>query len=392
MRDETKEALQNAKDAISKVGEQLKHEAKDFASEIKGQAQEISAKVVAELRKKTDAGIMECKNALKECKGNIEEAIEYLRKKGLSKAAKKADRIAAEGVIAMKVADDFTKATLVEVNSETDFVAKNEDFKEIVENILGLAFERSLNDTESLMELSIKGESFGDYLKQKIAIIGENIVIRRITTVACGQNQIINGYLHHNKKVGAIAMVSYENEANATQIQEFVKLLSMHIASMKPKFLSYKELDREFVAKERVAIAAELEKENEELARLKKPLHRIPEFVSYSELTESVLQAKKEELKNNLKKEGKPENIWDKIIPGQLERFILDNTILDQRLTLLSQIYALDDKKTVTQVIDEKSKSLSDNISVVSFVNFELGEGIEKKVDNFAEEVAAQMK
>ncbi|EMZ41274.1 translation elongation factor Ts [Helicobacter bilis WiWa] len=381
MRDETKEALQNAKDAISEAGKQIKQE-----------VQEISAKVVAELRKKTDAGIMECKNALKECKGNIEEAIEYLRKKGLSKAAKKADRIAAEGVIAMKIADDFTKATLVEVNSETDFVAKNEDFQEIVANILDLAFKRSLNTTESLMQLSVNGESFEDYLKQKIAIIGENIVIRRVATITCKPNQLINGYLHHNKKVGAITLLSVEKDENVSKLNEFSKLLSMHIASMKPKFLSYKELDKDFVAKERVAIAAELEKENEELARLKKPLHRIPEFVSRSELSESVLKAKEEELRATLKAEGKPEAIWDKIIPGQLDRFILDNTILDQRLTLLAQLYALDDKKTITQVLNEKSKELNDNIQVVSFINFELGEGIEKKVDNFAEEVAAQMK
>lgn len=381
MRDETKEALQNAKEAISEAGKQIKQE-----------VQEISAKVVAELRKKTDAGIMECKNALKECKGNIEEAIEYLRKKGLSKAAKKADRIAAEGVIAMKIADDFTKATLVEVNSETDFVAKNEDFQEIVANILDLAFKRSLNTTESLMQLSVNGESFEDYLKQKIAIIGENIVIRRVATITCKPNQLINGYLHHNKKVGAITLLSVEKDENVSKLNEFSKLLSMHIASMKPKFLSYKELDKDFVAKERVAIAAELEKENEELARLKKPLHRIPEFVSRSELSESVLKAKEEELRATLKREGKPEAIWDKIIPGQLDRFILDNTILDQRLTLLAQLYALDDKKTITQVLNEKSKELNDNIQVVSFINFELGEGIERKVDNFAEEVAAQMK
>lgn len=381
MRDETKEALQNAKEAISEAGKQIKQE-----------VQGISAKVVAELRKKTDAGIMECKNALKECKGNIEEAIEYLRKKGLSKAAKKADRIAAEGVIAMKIADDFTKATLVEVNSETDFVAKNEDFQEIVANILDLAFKRSLNTTESLMQLSVNGESFEDYLKQKIAIIGENIVIRRVATITCKPNQLINGYLHHNKKVGAITLLSVEKDENVSKLNEFSKLLSMHIASMKPKFLSYKELDKDFVAKERVAIAAELEKENEELARLKKPLHRIPEFVSRSEISESVLKAKEEELRATLKREGKPEAIWDKIIPGQLDRFILDNTILDQRLTLLAQLYALDDKKTITQVLNEKSKELNDNIQVVSFINFELGEGIEKKVDNFAEEVAAQMK
>ncbi len=392
MKDETKEALNNAKDALKKVGEHLKEEIKDKANELKGQAQEISAKLVAELRKKTDAGIMECKNALKECKGNMEEAMEYLRKKGLSKAAKKADRIAAEGVIALRVSDDFKKATLIEVNSETDFVAKNSDFLDLVENVLDLAFRRALNTTESLNELTINNEKFEDYLKQKISIIGENIVIRRVSTITCKDNQVINGYLHHNKKVGAISVVSYKDSNNLSKLQEFTKLISMHVASMKPKFLSYKELDKDLVAKERVAIAAELEKENEELARLKKPLNRIPEYVSRSELTESVLKAKEDELKAKLKEEGKPEKIWDKIIPGQIDRFILDNTILDQRLTLLAQLYALDDKKTIAQVVSEKSKEINDEIAIVSFVNFELGEGIEKKVDNFAEEVAAQMK
>ncbi|RDU60387.1 translation elongation factor Ts [Helicobacter sp. MIT 14-3879] len=354
--------------------------------------QEISAKLVKQLRDRTDAGIMECKNALKECSGNIEEAIEYLRKKGLSKAAKKADRIAAEGVIALQVADDFSKATLIEVNSETDFVAKNEAFQELVVNVLDLAFRRAINGTEGLMQLNIQNQTFEDYLKQKIAIIGENIVIRRISTIVCKPNQIVNGYLHHNKKIGAIVLLEYTNTQNGQNLKDLAKFLSMQVASMKPKVISYKELDSELIAKERVAIAAELEKENEELKRLGKPLNRIPEYVSRTELSESVLNAKKEELRNKLKQEGKPEAIWDKILPGQIERFILDNTILDQRLTLLAQLYTLDDKKTVEQVLVEKSKEINDCIKVVCFKNFELGEGIEKKIDNFAAEVAAQMK
>ncbi len=392
MKSETKEALNNAKESINKAAGHLKGEIKDLVNEVKNQTQEISAKLVAELRKKTDAGIMECKNALKECKGNMEEAMEYLRKKGLSKAAKKADRIAAEGVIALRVSNDFKKATLIEVNSETDFVAKNSDFLELVENVLDLAFKRALNTTESLDELTINDIKFEDYLKQKISIIGENIVIRRVSTIVCKQNQILNGYLHHNKKVGAITLIDYKNESNSTKLQEFVKLISMHVASMKPKFLSYLELDKDLVAKEKIAIRAELDKENEELKRLKKPLNRIPEYVSFSELTESVLKAKEEELKAKLREEGKPEKIWDKIIPGQMDRFIIDNTILDQRLTLLAQLYALDDKKTISQIVNEKNKEINDEIKIISFINFELGEGIEKRVDNFAEEVAAQMK
>ncbi|RDU66495.1 elongation factor Ts [Helicobacter didelphidarum] len=360
--------------------------------ETKDVVQEISAKLVKQLRDKTDAGIMECKNALKECSGNIDKAIEYLRQKGLNKAAKKADRIAAEGVIAMKVSDDFTRATLVEVNSETDFVAKNEAFQELVTNVVNIGFDHNLSDTKQLMELHINNTTFEEYLKQKIATIGENIVIRRIITITCTPNQIINGYLHHNKKIGAIVVLESKDSNNRNKLQELVKYLSMQVASMKPKVISYKELDSEFVTKERVAIIAELEKENEELARLGKPLHRIPEYVSRLELNDSVLKNTEEELKEKLKKEGKPEKIWDKILPGQLERFIQDNTILDQRLTLLGQFYTLDDKKSVEQVINAKAKELKDTINIVSFKNFELGEGIEKKADDFATEVAAQMK
>lgn len=392
MKEPTKEAFNQLKDAAKNAATHVAGELKELAQDAKVQVQEISAKLVKELRTKTDAGIMECKNALKECAGNIEEAMEYLRKKGLSKAAKKADRIAAEGVVALKVSDDFTKATLVEVNSETDFVAKNEAFQELVQNVLDLAFRRALNTTDGLMELQINNEKFEDYLKQKIAIIGENIVIRRVCTIVCKDNQIVNGYLHHNKKIGAITLLSFTNKSNSVPIQELAKHLSMQVASMRPRYLSYKDLDSELVAKERVAIVAELEKENEELARLKKPLNRIPTYVSRSELTESVLQQKEEELKQKLKEEGKPEQIWDKIIPGQIEKFILDNTVLDQRLTLLAQIYTLDDKKTVEQFIAQKSKDLNDTIEILTFTNFELGEGIEKKVDNFAEEVAAQMR
>ncbi|RDU71937.1 elongation factor Ts [Helicobacter aurati] len=391
MKDETKEALENVKQAVSALGAQLKEEAKDLSKEVSTKTQEISAKLVKQLRDRTDAGIMECKNALKECAGNIEEAIDYLRKKGLSKAAKKADRIAAEGVIGLQVADDGSKATLVEVNSETDFVAKNEAFQELVENVLELAFKRVLNDTESLMQLTIQNQIFEEYLKQKIAIIGENIVIRRANTIVCKPNQIVGGYLHHNKKIGAMVLLECGNAESTAKLRDLAKFLGMQAASMRPKVISYKDMSSEFIVKEKIAIIAELERQNEELQRLGKPLNRIPEYVSRIELDENVLNAKKDSLCLQLKQSGKPETIWDKILPGQIERFILDNTLLDQRLTLLAQPYILDDKKTVEQVILEKSKEIGNSITVVSFINFELGEGIEKKVDNFAAEVAAQM-
>ena len=403
MKEETKKALNNFKDAAKDVAEKLSNEAKELGNDLANKTQEISAKLVKQLRDKTDAGIMECKNALKECAGDIEKAMEYLRQKGLSKAAKKADRIAADGVIALKIAEDFSKATLVEVNSETDFVAKNAEFQELVDNVLDLAFRRAINYdsgdcSKSLMELTINNQTFEEYLKQKIATIGENIVIRRVKTINCKKGEILNGYLHHNKKVGAIVLLKVDNEGvlsdskKSESLKTLAKYLSMQVASMKPKVISYKELDSTLVEKERTAIAAEIEKENEELARLQKTLKRVPEFVSRLELNDSVLAKKEAELKEVLKKEGKPEKIWDKILPGQLERFILDNTLLDQRLTLLAQSYTMDDKKSVEQVLKEESAKLGVSIEVASFTNFELGEGIEKKVDDFAAEVAAQMK
>ena len=160
---------------------------------------------------------------------------------------------------------------------------------------------------------------------------------------------------------------------------------------MKPQVLSYHELDSEFIQKEKVALIAELTKENEELKRLGKPLHKIPEYVSRSELTPDVLESTKKKLQDDLKAQGKPEQIWDKIIPGQIERFIADNTLIDQRLTLLGQFFVMDDKKTIAQVLDAKSKELGDELEIIKYVRFELGEGIEKKVEDFAAEVAAQM-
>ena len=173
---------------------------------------------------------------------------------------------------------------------------------------------------------------------------------------------------------------------------EFIRNLCMHAAAMKPSFLSYTELDPEFVEKETIGIKADIEKENEELARLKKPLKRMPLFVSRVQLTDAVLENAKKEMQAELKAQGKPEQIWDKIIPGQIERFIADNTQLDQQYTLLSQFYVMDDKKTIAQVVEEKAKELGGKIELVGYVRFELGEGLEKKACDFASEVAEQLK
>ena len=168
----------------------------------------------------------------------------------------------------------------------------------------------------------------------------------------------------------------------------------MHIAAMKPSFLSYKDLDDEFIKNEYKALVAELEKDNEERRRLKdpnKPEHKIPKFASRKQLTDAVLKAAEDEIKAELKAQNKPEQIWDKIIPGKINSFITENSQLDSKLTLLGQFFVMDDKKTIEQVITEKQKDFGGSFEIVEFVRFEVGEGLEKKNEDFAAEVAAQM-
>lgn len=353
---------------------------------------EIPAQLVKKLRDMTDAGMMDCKKALVEVQGDIEKAVEYLRQKGLSKAAKKADRVAAEGVISVEVASDFSKASILEINSETDFVAKNDTFKELVAKTTNLVHANSIADSQSLQTLSIDGVRFEEFLQQNIAKIGENIVVRRLASVESSGNGVVNGYVHSNGRVGVLIAMKFGESKSKNACAELAKSICMHAAAMKPQVLSYIEFSNDFIQKEKIAIIAELQKENEELKRLGKPLHKIPEFISKAELTNEVLAKQESKLRDELKAQGKPEKIWDKILPGQMERFIADSTLLDQRLTLLGQFYVMDDKKTIQQVLESKSKELGDSIEIVDYIRFELGEGIEKKAEDFAAEVAAQMK
>ena len=340
---------------------------------------EITATLVKKLREMTDAGMMECKKALVEVNGDIEKAIEYLREKGLSKAAKKADRVAAEGAITLKVDNDLTKASMVEINSETDFVAKNDNFKELCTKTLDIVSSSNINSIEDLNSVVVDGASFSDYLKSQIAKIGENIVVRRFVNIKS------------NGKVGTIISLSFNNAESKAKLVELSKNLCMHAAAMKPQIISYDEFSDDFIKKEKGALIAEIEKENEELKRLGKTLKAIPEYISKKELNKEVLSKKEEQFKENLKAQKKPESIWDKIIPGLLDRFVADNTLLDQRLTLLGQFFVMDDKKTIAQILDEKSKELNDKITITRYERYELGEGIEKKEEDFAKEVASQL-
>lgn len=352
---------------------------------------EISAQMVKELRESTGAGMMDCKKALAEANGDMEKAVDILREKGLGQAAKKADRLASEGLISVKVDGSLKIATISEINSETDFVAKNAQFQALTSDTTSHIQANKISDVESLNVSTINGVKFEDYFKGQIATIGENLVVRRFETVTVDDKGVVNGYVHSNGRVGVIIAAACENVETAKKAGEFIRNLCMHAAAMKPSVISYKDLDKDFVEKEFIALRAELEKENDEFKRLGKPLHHIPEYASRCQIGDAELAKAIEAIKAELAAEGKPEKIWDKIIPGKIDRFYADNTVLDQRLTLLGQFYVMDDKKTIEQVLEEKSKELGGKIEVVKYVRFELGEGLEKKVDDFAAEVAAQI-
>ena len=340
-------------------------------------------KLIKELREMTGAGMLDCKNALNETDGDLEKAVQALREAGLGKAAKKAGNVAAEGVVAVKVNDDNTVATLLELNAQTDFVAKNQNFLDLTQEIVSHAQANNIADAEALAASTINGTSFSDFLNGKIATIGENLVARKLTTVT---GTVVNGYVHTNGRVGVLLAATCD-DAVKEKTATLLKSLAMHASAMKPTVISYTDLDPAFVDSENRAIVAEITADNDELKRLGKPLKKIPEFVSKSQLTDEAIANAKAKFEDELRAAGKPEKIWANIIPGQIERYITDNTQLDGRFALLSQAYVMDDKKTVEQAIADVDAS----IKITAYVRFELGEGIEKVEEDFAAEVAKQM-
>lgn len=353
---------------------------------------EISAEVVKELRELTGAGMMDCKKVLVETQGNLDAAVQLLREKGLGKANKKADRLASEGLVGVNITKDFKTATISEINSETDFVAKNEIFINLTNKITLHIESTSVKTVECLNSGKIDGIDFVDFLNTQISVIGENIVVRRFETIKAGTNGVVNGYVHQNGRVGVLLGAICDSEETAKKSAEFLRNIAMHAAAMKPTCISYKELDSAFVENETVALRANIEKENEEARRLGKHEKRIPDFGSRSQITDLILKNVKANMEVELKASGKPEKIWDKIIPGQIDRFIADNSQVDQQYALLSQNFVMDDSKTIEQAIEAKAQELGGKIELVDYVRFELGEGLDKKVDDFAAEVAAQLK
>ncbi|MBD3790839.1 MAG: elongation factor Ts [Campylobacterales bacterium] len=346
-------------------------------------------KEIKKLREMTDAGMMDCKKALTESDGDMDKAVAWLRDQGIGAAAKKASKVAAEGSIAVKVEGD--KAVVIEVNSQTDFVAQNEKFQNILAQIADHAFANNLADADAINASEINGQAFSEFMAHNIATIGENLVVRRAGLLTADETSAVNGYLHANKQIGVIVEAKCDSAETAEKIKPALKSVAMHASAMSPSTLSYKDFDPEFVAAETQGRIIAIEKENEELVRLGKPLKNVPQYVSMSQLTDEVLAAAEEEMKKELAAEGKPEQIWDKILPGKVSRFILDNTTLDQEQCLLDQKFVMDDSKTVAEFIEEEAKKAGGTAEIVKFIRLEVGEGIEVEEEDFAAEVAAQM-
>ncbi len=345
---------------------------------------EVTAKLVKELRGATGAGMMDCKKALVETEGDIEKATEILKEKGLGKAEKKADRIAAEGLAGLKL--DGNKGVVLEINSETDFVAKNEAFQDLVAKTVDFIYENEPIDVEA-----VKNSDFAEYFNSSVVKIGEKIELRRFAVVKAGENEAINGYIHSNNRIAVVVKAKCDSGKTAEALVPFLKNIAMHASAMKPSTLSYTDFDMEYVQSETKGRIEVIKKDNEELARLKKPLKNVPDYVSRLQLTDEVMVGVKEKIKKELLAEGKPEKILDRIVPGKVARYILDNTTLDQEQCLLNQQYVMDDKLTVAQAVEAEAKKAGGTAEIVEFVRIEVGEGIEKKVEDFAAEVAAQV-
>ncbi len=302
----------------------------------------ISATMVKELREKTSAGMMDCKKALEEAKGDFEGAIEWLRVKGLSAASKKADRVAAEGAVV--AATSGKTAAVVEVNSETDFVSRNDGFKTFASDVLTHVLNS--NSTAPMLEqpyTKTPSKKVGDALKETIASLGENLVIRRSEKYTVAGEGLVHTYIHGEGKIGVMIEVGAENSAaaNSPEAKTFASDVCLHIAAMSPLALSQADMSPEVVAKEK------------EILKLK-----------------------------NLESGKKPEMV-DKIVEGQIRKFLAENCLMDQNFVKNPEI-------TITALMAEVSKKAGGALTVKRFTRFELGAGIEKKVVDFAAEVAAQ--
>lgn len=301
----------------------------------------VTAADVNKLRKQTGAGMMDCKKALVEAEGNFDEAISILRKKGQKIAAKRADRDATEGIAIAKINTDNTVGVAIVLACETDFVAKNDSFKSLAAQFADIAINYS--DKDSFMAADFGGLTVAEKLIEQTGVIGEKLDISSFERI---EASFVGSYIHGGK---IATIVGLSNAVHNADI--LTKDLAMQVASMGATTLSYKDFDPAFVASETEARIAVIEKENIELGRLGKTLKNVPQYISMAQLTDDVLAEAKETAKAELKAEGKPEQIWDRILPGKIERFISDNTTLDQEQCLLDQNFIKDDKKSVAEYV-----------------------------------------
>lgn len=307
----------------------------------------ITASQVKELREISGAGMMDCKKALGETDGDMDKAVEWLRENGLAKAAKKSGRIAAEGMVAVNVAEDGKSASIVEVNSETDFVAKNEKFQSYVTEVAAQALETSAADLDAFLAEPWKADTsvtVDEKLKAMIAVIGENMNIRRFEKVTT--DGLLVSYIHAGGKIGVI--VEAQTDSSSDAVKECLKNVAMQVAALNPKYVSSDDVDAD-----------------------------------YKEHEKEILLA---QAKNDPKNANKPDNIIEKMITGRLNKELKEVCLLEQ------EYVKAENKENVGKYVESVAKAEGCALKVTNFVRFETGDGLEKKEEDFAAEVAAQMK
>ena len=302
----------------------------------------VSAADVKNLREATGAGMMDCKNALVEAENNFDEAINILRKKGQKIAAKRADRESTEGVAVTRINDSKTAGVAIVLACETDFVGKNESFVALGGQFADIALHAA--DKEAFLAADFGGMTVADKLVEQTGVIGEKLEITAFDKIEAAY---VGAYTHIGKIAAIVGLSAVVENA-----ETLAKDVAMQVASMGASTLSYKDFDPTFVTAETEARIAVIEKDNIELGRLGKTLKNVPEFISMSQLSEAILAKAEEAAKAELKAEGKPEQIWDRILPGKMERFISDNTTLDLEQCLLDQSFIKDEKKNVAQYVN----------------------------------------
>jgi elongation factor Ts len=318
----------------------------------------ISAADVKKLRDTTGAGMMDCKKALVEAEGDFDKAIDILRKKGQKIAAKRADRESTEGVAVTRISDDNTSGVAIVLACETDFVGKNEKFVALAGEFADIAL--NYDSKEAFLEADFGGITVAEKLVEQTGVIGERLDIASFEKLEAAY---VGGYTHIGKIAALVGL-----SANVDNTDVLAKDIAMQVASMGATTLSYKDFDPAFVASETEARIAAIEKDNEELARLGKTLKNVPKYISMAQLTDEVLAEAEADAKAQLAAEGKPEKIWDRILPGKMQRFILDNTTLDKEQCLLDQTFIKDEKKSVAEYV----KTYGD-VEITGFKRITLG-------------------